>query len=136
MRVKQPDKDDWKKLCKVLNYLHSTIELVLSLSCESLNKLVWYIDGSYAVHCDMKGQSGAILMMDGCTFLMKSSKQKVNMRSSTESELIAIDYALPTVQWTKHFMREQGYDLETVLQEDNRSTMLLMKIGNFQQANV
>jgi hypothetical protein len=90
----------------VLNYLHSTIELVLTLSCGNLSKLVWYIDGSYAVHCDMKGQSGAILITDGCTLLMKSSKQKVNTRSSTGLELIAVDDALLTVQWTKHFMRE------------------------------
>jgi len=42
---------------------------------------------------------------------------------------IAVDDALPTVQWTKNFMTEQGYDLETLIKEDNRSTMLLMKNG-------
>jgi hypothetical protein len=43
--------------------------------------------------------------------------------------LIAVDDALPTVQWTKNFMQEQGYDLDTLIQEDNKSTMLLMKNG-------
>lgn len=47
----------------------------------------------------------------------------------TESELIAVDDALPTLQWTKNFMMEQGYDLETLIKEDNRSTMPLMKNG-------
>lgn len=68
-------------------------------------------------------------MTDGCVLLAKSSKQKVNTRNSTKSELIAMDDALPTVQWTENFMKEQGYDLDTILQEDNQSTMLLMKNG-------
>lgn len=43
--------------------------------------------------------------------------------------MIAIDDALPTVQWVKNFMLDQGYDLETYIKEDNRSTLLLMKNG-------
>jgi hypothetical protein len=59
----------------------------------------------------------------------KSCKQKVNTRSSTETELIAVDGILPTVQWAKSFMKEQGYEIETEIKEDNCSTMLLMKNG-------
>ncbi len=118
-RVKKPDEDDWKKLCRVLSYLSSTLDFVLTLGCNQLESLTWYIDGSYAVHGNMKGQSGAILMTDGCTLLARSNKQKVNTRSSTEAELIAVDDALPTVQWTKNFMKDQGYDLDSILQEDN-----------------
>lgn len=51
--MKQPDEDDWKKSCRVMNYLNSKIDLALTLSCESLNKMTWYIEGSYAVHGDM-----------------------------------------------------------------------------------
>jgi len=43
--------------------------------------------------------------------------------------LIAVDDALLTVQWASLLMRDQGYDLETIIKEDNRSTMLLMKNG-------
>jgi hypothetical protein len=128
-RVQAPDEDDWKKLLRVLNYLNSTLDYILTLRCHNLNNLQWFIDGSYATHHDMKGQSGAILITDGCALLAKSSKQKVNTRSSTETELIAVDDVLPTVQWTNSFMQEQGYDLETVIKEDNRSTILLMKNG-------
>jgi hypothetical protein len=113
----------------LLGYLKNTEELLLILSCSNLRNLTWFINGSYASHDDMKGQSGAILLAGDCAVLFKSNKQKVNMRSSTESELIAVDVALPTVQWTKNFMMEQGYDLETLIKEDNRSMMLLMKNG-------
>jgi hypothetical protein len=40
-----------------------------------------------------------------------------------------VDDAIPTVQWTKNFMRDQGYDFDIILQKDNQSTMLLMKNG-------
>ncbi len=69
--------------------------------------------------------------MAGGTESVKNKNQDVWIcyLSSTESELIAIDDALPTVQWTKNFTLDQGYDLETIIKEDNRSTMLLMKNG-------
>jgi hypothetical protein len=109
--------------------LNSTLDYVMTLRCHDLSKLQWFIDRSYATHHDMKGQSGAILVTDGCALLAKSSRQKVNTRSSTETELIAVDDILLTIQWTKSFMKEQGYDLETVVKEDNRSTILHMKNG-------
>jgi hypothetical protein len=128
-RVKAPDEDDWKKLLRVLGYLKGTLDFELTISCNSLDKLTWYIDGSYAIHEDMKGHSGAVLMIGDSTVLSRSNKQKVNIRSSTEAELIAVDDTLPTVQRAKSFMMDQGYDLETVIKEDNKSTMLLMKNG-------
>ena len=78
---------------------------------------------------DMKGQSGAVLVTGYCAVLFKSSKQKVNTCSSSETELIAVNDALSTIQWTKNFMKEQGYELNTENKEDIRSTMLLMKNG-------
>jgi len=77
----------------------------------------------------MKGLSGSVLMIGDNVVLSWSNKQKVNTRSSTEAELIAVDDTLPTVQWTPLFMKDQGYDLETVVKEDNKSTILLMKNG-------
>jgi hypothetical protein len=128
-RVKSPDSDDWSKMKRILGYLLETMEYYFTLNCSNLSNLTWYIDGSYASHSDMKGQSGAVLVAGDCAVLFKSNKQKVNTRSSTETELIAVDDALPTVQWVRSFMLEQGYDLDTMIKEDNRSTMLLMKNG-------
>jgi hypothetical protein len=46
-----------------------------------------------------------------------------------EAEAIMVDDTLPTIQWTKLFMRDQVYDLDTILKENKKSTMLLMKKG-------
>jgi hypothetical protein len=78
-----------------------------NLVCSDLKHFSWYIDGSYASHLDMKGQSGAVFMAGDFVVLFKSNEQKVNTRSSTETELIAVDDALPTVQGTKSLMMEQ-----------------------------
>jgi hypothetical protein len=50
-RLQHPHLDDWT-LHQLLQYLRSTIELMMTLWCESLEKLT-----SYAVHEDTKGQS-------------------------------------------------------------------------------
>ena len=128
-RVKDPDTNDWGKLIRLLGYLLSTGDLHLTLRCSEIKDLVRYTDGSYATHEDMRGQNGAVLITGNCTVLFRSNKQKINTRSSTESELLAVDVALPTVQWTRNFMSEQGYNSETHLKEDNQGTMLMMKNG-------
>jgi hypothetical protein len=114
---------------RILGYLKGSIGLELKVSYKKLDVLTWYIDGSYAVHGDMKGQSSAALMIGESVVLSKSNKQKVNTRSSTEAELIAVDDKLPIVQWTKNFLKDLGYDLDTIIKEDNQSSILLMKNG-------
>jgi len=116
-------------MLRVLGYLRGTIDLDLTITCKDLSVLYWYIDGSYAVHKDMKGHRGSVWMIGDNVVLSKSNKQKINTRSYTEAELIVVDDALPTVQWTRLFMKDQGYDLETVVKEDNKRTMLLVKNG-------
>jgi len=69
--------------------------------------------------------TGAVLTIDGNVILAKSSKQKVNTRSSTETELIAIDDTLPLIQWTQMFLQCQGMETETIIKEDNKSTILM-----------
>ncbi len=38
-----------------------------------------------------------------------------------------MDDALPIVQWAKKFLEDQGYELEVILKENNKNTMLLMR---------
>eukprot|EP00957_Ditylum_brightwellii_P155394 11829151-Ditylum_brightwellii.AAC.1 len=56
-RVKNPDKDDWKKLHRVILYLNGTKNLVLTLGADSLNVAKWWVDSAFAMHPDMKGQT-------------------------------------------------------------------------------
>jgi hypothetical protein len=57
-------------------------------------------------------------------------KQKLNTRSSTESELVGANDVSVMILWTKLFLEEQGYKIEqNVLYQDNKSTILLENNG-------
>jgi hypothetical protein len=58
-----------------------------------------------------------------------SKKQKLNTKSSTEAELVGIDDVLPQAIWTKYFLEAQGYGTDTILNQDNQSTIKLAETG-------
>ena len=90
-RVKEPDEDDWKKMIRLLNYLNGTKNLIMSFSVDNLNILKWYVDVSHQVHPDYRSHTGGVLTFGKGSLYNKSSKQKINTRSSTESELVGVD---------------------------------------------
>jgi len=70
------------------------------------------------------------MTMDTGMPINTSRKQKLNTRSSTESELVGADDMAQMILWTKFFMEEQGYDVkENLLYQDNKSTILLENNG-------
>ncbi len=129
-RVKNPDKDNWGELKRVLKYLDSTKYLKLRLTMESLGMLKWYVDGLHHVHWDCKGHGGAVFTMGRGAMSSYSRKVKSNTRSLTETELFTADMFMPEMLWSLHFMQAQGYEVECVrLYQDNISTQLLIKNG-------
>ena len=64
------------------------------------------------------------------TIVNVSRKHKLNIGSSTESELVSIADVLGAMIWCKYFMAAQGYTIDNnVLCQDDRSTILLTKNG-------
>ena len=62
--------------------------------------------------------------------IASSLKQKLNTRSSTESELVAVDDCMPAILWTRYFLEAQGYGVqENIVYQDNLSAILLEKNG-------
>jgi hypothetical protein len=90
----------------------------------------WWIDASYSVHHDMKGHTGAMLGFGQGMPVSFSHKQKLNVKSSTEGEVVGVDDAMPQVCWTRYFLEAQGYEMEpTIIYQDNKSAMLLEEFG-------
>jgi hypothetical protein len=59
-----------------------------------------------------------------------STKQKLNTRRTTESELVGLNDVIPQVLWTQHFLKAQGYkDVKSTVYQDNHSTILLANNG-------
>ena len=59
-------------------------------------------------------------------FGTKSTKQKLNIKSSTESEVVCVSDYLPSTIWTETFWSHQENDLEeSTLYQDNTSSTKL-----------
>ena len=89
----------------------------------------WYPDSAFAVHHDMKSHSGAVATLGKGAIATISSKQKLNTKSSTEAEVVSCDDAANPALWTKRFLEAQGYEVETIIYQDNTSAIQLEKNG-------
>ena len=59
-----------------------------------------------------------------------SSKQKLNTRTSTKSEIVGVDQLMPSVLCTSIFLESQVYGVtKNIIYQDNKSDILLEKNG-------
>jgi len=85
-----------------------------------------WVDSSYAVHPDMRSHSGIFMTLGQGTVYSVSSKQKLNTKSSTEAELVAVDNSMGQILWSRHFLMVQGEHVPTTtIYQDNKSTIPL-----------
>lgn len=69
-------------------------------------------------------------MLGNAVIYVKSAKQKIVTRSSTESELVAISDTLSPILWTREYMLTAGLPIgPAVLYQDNMSTIFLANKG-------
>ena len=60
-RVKSPDVEYWKRLKRLISFLHQTIDDIRIIGAYDLLKMHTFIDSSPAVHDDMKGHTGGTI---------------------------------------------------------------------------
>ena len=93
-------------------------------------KLRSWVDASYGVHHDFRGHTGGVISMGGGILHHKTSKQKLNTKSSTESELVGASDYLPHTIWFKRFLAQQGYKVKgNFFYQDNVSAIRLGSNG-------
>ena len=89
-----------------------------------------WIDALHAIHENMRGHTGGAMSNGVGTIHCKSSKQKLNTRSTTESELVGVSEYLPYPIWQINFWKEQGYDVRNhYVYQDNESAIKMEKNG-------
>jgi len=129
-RVKNPDVGDYKKLKRMLQHLRATRNLYVTLEADNLQVIKWLVDASFAVHADMKSHTGGCISLGKGAVCSTSTCQKLNTKSSNESELIGANNLMPQVLWTRYFQQAQGYEVHNnVMFQDNQSAMLLQNNG-------
>jgi hypothetical protein len=131
-KVTCPDADDMNKLHRVLSYINSTSERGIVLRIGSLGFVVRsYIDAAYHVHGDGKSHTGcSVTVGETGPIYMRSAKQRIVTKSSTEAELVALSDSANVPIHTANFLRAQGYDVpKVILYQDNKSAIALIKKG-------
>ena len=129
-RVKYPNQDDWMKLIRMMKFLKQTTTDRLTLRADGSKSLKWHVDAAFAVHPDFKSHTGATMTMGDGAITSVSRKQKLNTRSSTAAEIVAVDDVIGSVLWTKRFLEAQGYGImKNVVFQDNQSAILLESNG-------
>ena len=94
-RVGKCNEKDYTKLRRLVNYIHATKDEECLIGIEDIGIMHAHVDGSHAVHQNMRGHSGGALSFGIGLVTSASEKQKINIKSSTECEIVAVSDVLP-----------------------------------------
>ena len=95
--VIEPNKDEWVKIFHLMKYIRGKIDLPLILSSNDSGILKWWIDTYYAVNPNMQGHTGGGLSMGRVFPIVILTNHKLNIRSSTGSEIVVFHDFIPSV---------------------------------------
>lgn len=111
-------------------YLKDKINEIRYFWATNLLELHNWVDATYIVHDNMRSHTDGVFLMGIDTFNEKSTKQKLNSKSSTESKVIGMLDYVPYSIWMGYFLAAQGYKIKrNVLYQENQSAILLEKNG-------
>jgi hypothetical protein len=120
-----------------MKYLRGTRMLPLILSANRTGILKWWVDAAFAVHPNMQGHSGGGLSLGRGFPIVSLTKQKLNTRSSTESEIVGADDFMPAICWTGYFMEAQGYQVQdNICSRTTRVQFFWRRMEKLQAASV
>ena len=107
-----------------MNFLKTTKNDVLTLEADDEQSNKNWIDAAFAVHPDYRSHTGTMQSRGKGAVSSISSKQKVNLRSLTETKLIRINDVRSKVLWSKRFIEAQGFPLKaTIIYQDKTCLM-------------
>ena len=125
-RVSKSDVDDLEKLRRVIRFLKGTIDELRVIGATSLTEILIFIDSAYAVQSNMRSHTGGLSSFGIEAVHVRSKSSKINVKSSTESELVSTSEYLPHILWLRYFMIGQGYEIsDNVVYQDNKSAILM-----------
>ena len=117
---------DCGKLCCLVHYAHGALDLEEIIGIDTIGKLVSFIDAPYAVHPNMRSHAGGAVAFGVGAFASESKMQKLNTKSSTDAEMVAVSDILPKIIFMHLFLQHQGYPIkENVIYQDNQSAIKL-----------
>jgi len=117
---------DYCKLRRLIHYIYYAINLKTIIGIDNITRMVTFIDASYAIHPNIRSHTGGAISYENGVFVSHSKKQKLNTKSSTESELVGVSDVIPKLLFISLFLEAQDYPLqENIVYQDNQSAMKL-----------
>jgi len=127
-KVKSPTTSDENKLKRVVGYLKRTRDRCKVISATEIERVEMFIDASFSSHPDGAGHSALVAFVGTTATILKSSKQKIGTKNSTEAELVALSDLYLVGIWLHEFLGSLGVSLKTpIIYQDNKSTMALVQ---------
>ena len=83
----------------------------LTLGADSLAKSKLWVDAANAVHDDMKSHTGGATSFGRGAIMCKSTKQKLNTKSSTEAKVVVTSDIYLTLSGPRCFWPNKGMNL-------------------------
>lgn len=129
-KCSSPTVTDYCNARWILRYLKGTRDKVIRYKASDMT-LRFYADASYLLHGDGKGHSGYLATIGGTMVMARSSKQKLQARSSTEAEIIAVEDCTTYVVFMRHLCKEMDIKASepTMVGQDNKSSMIIVEQG-------
>ena len=113
-----------------MNFLENTIDDKRLIGALSLDSLIMWIDAGQGVYNNICSQTAGVMSLGHGILQGRSTKQRNNTKSSTESELVAVSEILPLNIWITNFLDAQGYNFSTnTIMQDNTSAIKLENNG-------
>jgi hypothetical protein len=129
-RATKATEQDWKRMEHLLRYLNRTREKGTCFRPGESLDLTVYVDASFAQDEGRRSRSGYLIMMGKAPILARSVRQKLVTRSTTESEIVALDDSEPSAMLVENACAIMGIKLKpTIIYEDNQSTITMIKNG-------
>lgn len=130
-RCANPTTHDMSGLRRVVRYLAGTLEYGIVFDSTPIKPHI-YADASHNIHSDGHGHAGIILSLGSAPIHCRSFKIKLVTRSSTESELFALEEATTYAGWLKMLLRDLGvasWNEPILTHQDNKSAIIIAKHG-------
>ena len=128
-QVTKPNLDDLRKLDRAIRYVRDHIGegIALTASGSGKNVLVTgHIDASFGCHENGKSHTGVCVTLGDGPVFIRSVKQRIVTKSSTEAELVALSDEAGVMFHIEDFITAQGYVCQMVIGQDNQSTITMI----------
>ena len=128
-QVTHSSENDLRKLDRAIRYVRDHLGTGITLTAAGKNKSVVvtaHIDASFGCHDDAKSHTGVCITLGQGPVYVRSVKQRIVTKSSTEAELVALSDEAGLIFHVEDFLTAQGYTCDIIIGQDNQSTIQMI----------